>query len=493
MKDRGNLVACVASALGGAALAMLWLSRANRLKERGVTDEEIFDMHKDPSSSRSNSKTANNGNTTNTVATSNQYSALKGSAAMSAAVSIDVGGELPPDIEAEVFSRNVSFFGEEGFRAIRGSFMVVVGLGGVGSHAAHMIARSGVGHLRIIDFDQVTLSSLNRHAVATLADVGRPKAEVLKKHLVAVVPWCDIDARKAMFTAECAETLLEPLQTNKLGSGTAEQPRWPDVVVDCIDDVNTKSDLICFCQARGIPVVTACAAGGKADPTRLHMGRLNDASRDPLAVKMRWKLKKQRCQNLDQVVTVYSSEQPRVKLLPLSEEQLAAPQEFGLVEGFRTRVMPVLGTSPAVMGQAMAAYVLCKCAGQPFLPEPVAPMSIKARHKFAQHLKNRERARFGNRECIVDKEDIEFIVSELWRAKCAATQERSERVAMEITRWRCERGDRLDNYVLLRSHLAKQLDECEGGPEDVFDKAVVDRIDRTLAKFAATGENFRLS
>ena len=59
--------------------------------------------------------------------------------------------------------------------------------------------------------------------------------------------------------------------------------------------------------------------------------------------------------------------------------------------------------------------------------------------------------------------------------------------------WRRERGDRLDNYVLLRSHLAKQLDECEGGPEDVFDKAVVDRIDRTLAKFAATGENFRLS
>ena len=56
-----------------------------------------------------------------------------------------------------------------------------------------------------------------------------------------------------------------------------------------------------------------------------------------------------------------------------------------------------------------------------------------------------------------------------------------------------ERGDRLDNYVLLRSHLAKQLDECEGRPEDVFDKAVVDRTDRTLAKFAATGENFRLS
>jgi len=91
---------------------------------------------------------------------------------------------------------------------------------------------------------------------------------------------------------------------------------------------------------------------------------------------MRWKLKKLGCP-LENVVTVYSSEQPRVKLLPLTEEQLEAPSEFGVNDGFRTRVMPVLGTSPAVMGQAMAAYVLCAVAKQPFKPEPVAPMSIK--------------------------------------------------------------------------------------------------------------------
>jgi len=82
---------------------------------------------------------------------------------------------LEDEIVREQLSRNVTFFGEPAQRVICSSFVVVVGLGGVGSHAAHMLLRGGVGRLRLIDFDQVTLSSLNRHAVATRADVGTPK------------------------------------------------------------------------------------------------------------------------------------------------------------------------------------------------------------------------------------------------------------------------------------------------------------------------------
>ena len=75
----------------------------------------------------------------------------------------------------EQLSRNTLFFGQRGQGQLKDAFVVVVGLGGVGSHCAHMLARSGVGRLRLVDFDQVSLSSLNRHAVATHADVGRPK------------------------------------------------------------------------------------------------------------------------------------------------------------------------------------------------------------------------------------------------------------------------------------------------------------------------------
>lgn len=75
----------------------------------------------------------------------------------------------------------------------------MVGLGGVGSHAANMLARSGVQRMRLVDFDQVTLSSLNRHAVATMDDVGIPKVEALRRCLKKVVPWVEIEAVAEMF------------------------------------------------------------------------------------------------------------------------------------------------------------------------------------------------------------------------------------------------------------------------------------------------------
>lgn len=83
---------------------------------------------------------------------------------------------LDDPLVAEALTRNVQFFGHTGQARVCGAFVVVVGLGGVGSHAASMLLRSGVGRLRVIDFDQVTLSSLNRSAVAERSDVGLPKA-----------------------------------------------------------------------------------------------------------------------------------------------------------------------------------------------------------------------------------------------------------------------------------------------------------------------------
>lgn len=83
---------------------------------------------------------------------------------------------VPPEIKQELLSRVQSFFGPQGFESLESAFVIVVGLGGVGSHAANMLVRSGVKKIRLIDFDQVTLSSLNRHAVASMVDVGKSKA-----------------------------------------------------------------------------------------------------------------------------------------------------------------------------------------------------------------------------------------------------------------------------------------------------------------------------
>ncbi|OMJ10816.1 tRNA threonylcarbamoyladenosine dehydratase [Smittium culicis] len=109
---------------------------------------------------------------------------------------------------AEQLSRNCSFFGADNLECIKSSFVVVVGAGGVGSWAALMLIRSGVQRIRLIDFDQVTLSSLNRHAVAIRSDVGMSKVEAMRKRFLEIVPHIKIDTRVELFSKDNQEELL---------------------------------------------------------------------------------------------------------------------------------------------------------------------------------------------------------------------------------------------------------------------------------------------
>lgn len=120
---------------------------------------------------------------------------------------------LPPAVfdEAlinEQLSKNTAFLGEVGMKKVRESFVIVVGAGGVGSWAALMLLRSGVKRIRIIDFDQVTLSSLNRHAVATLEDVGTPKVRCIKKHFKEIAPFVEVEDCVDLLNADNVDSLL---------------------------------------------------------------------------------------------------------------------------------------------------------------------------------------------------------------------------------------------------------------------------------------------
>ena len=158
------------------------------------------------------------------------------------------------EIHRQQFTRNRSFFGEDGQKAIEDSFIVVVGLGGVGSHATHMLARSGVGHLKLIDFDIVTVSSLNRHAVATRKDVGKPKVEVMRDHLLEFNPSLDIQVDNILLSKENISSLI---------------PTRPDFVVDCIDDFTTKTDLLEYCIRNDIKVISSMGSGCRSNTTSL--------------------------------------------------------------------------------------------------------------------------------------------------------------------------------------------------------------------------------
>jgi tRNA A37 threonylcarbamoyladenosine dehydratase len=317
----------------------------------------------------------------------------------------------------EQLSRNTQFFGDKGQNLIQNSFVIVVGLGGVGSHVAHMLARAGVRRLRLIDFDNVTLSSLNRHAVATRADVGTPKVQACKRHFEEIIPkeYCTIEAVNSMFTGEAADQLL---------SGD------PDFVVDAIDDTNTKSDLIKACKDAGVKFIVSMGAGAKSDPSRIHISDISDALADPLAVKVRSLLKARGVEMAKHtsihdalkngVPCVYSSEKSTRKLLDLTPEQKArGAGEFGAVDNFRVRIMPVLGTVPAAFGMTMASYVLCQLAKQPFLPSAMSPVTKNVAHSHLQRHKKREVAEFNSRNCKIDEKECGFLIGEVWRQKCA--------------------------------------------------------------------------
>ncbi|OMH83708.1 tRNA threonylcarbamoyladenosine dehydratase [Zancudomyces culisetae] len=231
------------------------------------------------------------------------------------------------ELFSEQLARNKVFFGEEGLEKIMNSFVIVVGAGGVGSWAVMMLLRSGVQRIRIIDFDQVTLSSLNRHAVASRSDVGTPKTVVLQQYIQNIVPHALIDARVELFSIDNASELL---------SGN------PDYVIDCIDNITTKLDLLKYCYDNNLRVISSMGSGMKSDPSRIQIADIGNTFEDPLSRSVRRQLKKM---GIEQgIEVVYSTEKPgKVQLLPLSESQEESAEEFAVLPDFRVRIVPVLG------------------------------------------------------------------------------------------------------------------------------------------------------
>ncbi|KAK6335899.1 hypothetical protein TWF730_003273 [Orbilia blumenaviensis] len=264
---------------------------------------------------------------------------------------------IPEELILEQLSRTHSFLGTQGLRTIRSSFVIIVGLGGVGSWCATMLVRSGIGRVRLIDFDQVTLSSLNRHAVATLEDVGTPKVLAMKKRLQAVAPWVEVEACVELWSEKDGKRLLDG------------EPDW---VVDAIDNIDTKVDLLAYCHGQGIPVISSMGAGCKSDPTRILIGDISETTEDPLSKSTRRRLRQRGIPT--GITVVYSTEKPgpgKANLLPLSETSPQEdPSELSVLENFRVRILPVLGTMPATFGLAAANHVLCKLAEYPleYLP-----------------------------------------------------------------------------------------------------------------------------
>lgn len=238
-----------------------------------------------------------------------------------------------------MFRRSVDLLGRDGFERLQRALVVVLGLGGVGSHAAVALARAGVGRLRLVDCDDVTWSSLNRSAFATPDDIGLPKVEAAGRYLTHLCPELEVDARQAFYHRDTADALLQG---------------GPDYVVDAIDSFTPKVALLQRCVEEGLPVVSCMGASSRTDPTRLCVADIHDTSICPLARAVRRGLR--RFGIYRGVTCVYSTEPARPPLPPDSDEEM-------LQRGRRRRRQPSLSTLPGMFGYAAASLVIATLAG----------------------------------------------------------------------------------------------------------------------------------
>jgi tRNA A37 threonylcarbamoyladenosine dehydratase len=242
------------------------------------------------------------------------------------------------DPHTAALGRTTAYFGAEGMARLRASTVAIVGLGGVGSHAACAMVRNGVGGVRLIDFDTVTASSLNRHATATAADVGRPKTQALAEALARIDPSVRIDCREQFFGSESsAELLAEPLS----------------FVVDAIDSVGPKVELLAACVARDLPVITCLGAAGRIRGESVMLADIFDTHTCPLARMIRKRLHQQGIHA--SIPAIFSPELPVAPLPPDENEP-------HLRRGRRRRLLPSVGVVPGIAGYAAAGYVLRQIA-----------------------------------------------------------------------------------------------------------------------------------
>jgi tRNA A37 threonylcarbamoyladenosine dehydratase len=176
------------------------------------------------------------------------------------------------------FDRMGRLVGDAAMGKLFSSRVVVIGLGGVGSFAAEAIARSGVGHLTLVDFDLVCVTNANRQIQAMRGTVGKPKATVLAERLRLINPSATVKAVPLFYDARVSDMLLSD---------------DVDYVVDAIDNVNAKCHLLAACRSKNIPVVCSTGAAGRFDPTLIQVTDLSDTRGDRLGKAVRKMLRQE--------------------------------------------------------------------------------------------------------------------------------------------------------------------------------------------------------
>lgn len=197
------------------------------------------------------------------------------------------------------FQRTRMLIGQENLDRLAESKVLVFGVGGVGGYVCEALCRAGVGRIDIVDKDVVDVTNINRQIIATHETVGRPKVEVCRERMLSINPQVIVDARECFYLPEKA---------SKFDFGAY------DYVVDAVDNVTAKIDIICNARAAGVPVISSMGTGNKLDPTMFKIADIEKTQVCPLAKVVRKELRKR---GVSGVKVLYSEEEPRK---PLSDD-----------------------------------------------------------------------------------------------------------------------------------------------------------------------------
>ncbi len=233
--------------------------------------------------------------------------------------------------------RTELLLGAERLERLRRAHVLIVGLGGVGGWAAEMIARAGVGRLTLVDPDVVNSTNINRQLAALTSTVGRPKAEVLADRLRDINPSIELTVLQRYIRDELTDQLLDSAAF--------------DFVVDAIDTLSPKVNLIKGCLDRNLPLVSSMGAGAKTDPTRVEIADIGRSHHCPLAHMLRKRLHKLGIRS--GFLAVFSAEPVREGSMILCEE-----------ENKKSNV-GTISYLPAVFGCACASAVIRGLIGEP--------------------------------------------------------------------------------------------------------------------------------
>ena len=244
----------------------------------------------------------------------------------------------------EIFARTKAMFGGEAMERLYKAHVAVFGIGGVGGHAVEALARGGIGRLDLYDSDVVSVSNLNRQLAATLDTIGRYKTDVMRERISRIHPQAEVKAYHCFYLPENAD---------------AYDLSGDDYIVDAVDTVAAKVELIVRAQAVGVPVISCMGAGNKLDPAQLETADIYETSVCPLARTMRRELK---ARGVRRCPVVYSKEPARKPAFAPGSAEAAGWESS---EGPRPRAVPGSNSFvPAAAGLILAGYVIRELTGQ---------------------------------------------------------------------------------------------------------------------------------